>query len=441
MPRQLNETDPVRLSGSLDGSASGFLQTLFVSWSRIRSRFSTLIRREAAAWRASWRRTVGRRRRSDLRSTLIIGLVVMVSLASAEYTVKSGDTLGRIAANHNTTVAALVGANGISNPNLIRVGQKLVIPGADPAMPAIPVIAASSTYQVVSGDTLAKIAARHQTTVAALVAANGLANPNFLKIGQSLLLPVAQSGAPPAPIAAPPPGPVATHLVQAGDTLASIAAKYGTTVESVKASNGLTSSIIYLGTSLTIGAPAPPAVTSVSQPASYTVALGDTLGSIAARLGVSASSLAASNAITNPNLIVVGQTLTVPGVTSWRCPVTGGRYFNDWGFPRSGGRFHQGNDIFAPRGTPILAPVGGTVEFKTGTIGGLQFWLAGDDGVRYIGTHLEGFGIAGKVSAGDVIGYVGDSGNAVGSLPHLHFEMAKDGQTFNPFPTLQANGC
>lgn len=438
MPRQLNEADPVRLSGSPDGSASGFLRTRSLIPSQVR--LAAFIRREAAAWRASWRRTVRPLHVSGRRTTLMIGLVVMVSLASAEYTVKNGDTLGRIAVNHKTTVAALVAANGIPNPNLIRVGQKLIIPGAEPTAP-VTLAPTSASYLVVSGDTLVKIAARHQTTVAALVAANGLTNPNRLKIGQSLLLPVAQSGPPPAPITAPPPGPVTTHLVQTGDTLASIAAKYGTTVESVKASNGLTSSIIYLGTSLTIGAPAPPPVTTVAQPASYAVAVGDTLGDIAARLGVEASALAAGNAITNPNLIVVGQILTVPGVTSWRCPVSGGKYFNDWGFPRSGGRFHQGNDIFAPRGTPIVAPVGGTVELKTGVIGGLQFWLVGNDGVRYVGTHLEGFGLAGQVSAGDVIGYVGNSGNAVGSNPHLHFEMAKDGQTINPFPTLQANGC
>jgi LysM repeat protein len=434
MPRQLNEADPVRLSGSPEGSTGA----LAGSAARHPSFLVSSIRDEAAAWRASWRRTVRPHRRSGRRSTLIVGVAVMVALASAEYTVENGDTLGRIAARHDTTVAAIVEANGISNPNRIRIGQKLIIPGADPA---VGTPAPAATYQVVSGDTLAKIAARHQTTVAALVAANELTNPNKLKIGQSLLLPVAQSGPAPAPVAAPPPGPVATHLVAPGDTLGSIAAKFATTVEAIKAANGLTNSLIYVGTTLTIGAPAPPPVTSVSAPASYTVAAGDTLGSIAARLGVTASSLAAGNAITNPNLIVVGQVLTVPGVASWRCPVTGGTYFNDWGFPRSGGRLHQGNDIFAPRGTPIVAPVAGTVEFKTGAIGGLQFWLAGSDGVRYIGTHLEGFGIAGQVSAGDVIGYVGDSGNAVGSRPHVHFEMAKDGQTFNPYPTLQANGC
>lgn len=427
MPRQFDEGDPVRSSGSLTQLASR-ASSLFVSY----------LRSEASAWRASWLRTVGPKHRSGRRSAFMIGLVIMVSLASAEYTVQNGDTLGRIAVKNNTTVAALVAANGISNPNLIRVGQKLIIPGAAPATPSP---TASTSYQVVAGDTLAKIAARNGTTVAALVAANGLANPNRLQIGQSLLLPVAQSGPPPTPTGTPAAGPVATHLVAPGDTLGSIAARFGTTVEAIKAANGLTSALIYVGTTLTIGAPAPPPITSVSAPVSYTVAPGDTLGTIAARLGVSASSLAAGNAISNPNLIVVGQVLTVPGVAGWRCPVVGGHYFNDWGFPRSGGRVHQGNDIFAARGTPIVAPVSGTVEFKTGTIGGLQFWLTGDDGVRYIGTHLEGFGIAGRVSAGDVIGYVGDSGNAIGSRPHVHFEMAKDGQTFNPYPTLQANGC
>src|SRR3546814_10620424 len=77
---------------------------------------------------------------------------------------------------------------------------------------------------------------------------------------------------------------------------------------------------------------------------------------------------------------------------------------NDWGFPRSGGRFHEGNDLFAPRGTPFVAVVSGTVVQTTGRIGGKQVKLAGDDGVSYYGTHLDGFGASGRVNAGDVIG-------------------------------------
>ena len=99
--------------------------------------------------------------------------------------------------------------------------------------------------------------------------------------------------------------------------------------------------------------------------------------------GVSVAQLIETNGIADPNLIRVGQVLTIPaGATSgsgsaWICPVAGATYFNDWGFPRSGGRFHQGNDLFADIGTPVRAPVSGSLQVKTGPVGGLQFRLYG----------------------------------------------------------------
>ncbi len=122
---------------------------------------------------------------------------------------------------------------------------------------------------------------------------------------------------------------------------------------------------------------------------------------------------------------------------SWICPVQGPRSFsNDWGQPRSGGRRHQGTDILNPRGTPIVAPVSGTVRHHGSSLGGLSFYLAGDDGTTYFGTHLGSYGASGRVSAGTVIGYNGDSGNAKGT-PHLHFEIHPGGGgAVNPYPTV-----
>ena len=121
------------------------------------------------------------------------------------------------------------------------------------------------------------------------------------------------------------------------------------------------------------------------------------------------------------------------------CPVPGTTFANDWGLPRSGGRAHTGTDIFAPRGTPVVAPVAGTVSYATGTIGGHQFRLFGDDGMVYLGSHMDGFGAAGRVAAGTAIGYVGNTGNAAGGRPHLHFEVHPDnGAAMNPFPVLRA---
>lgn len=96
--------------------------------------------------------------------------------AAGTYTVKSGDTLSRIAAKYGTTVAKLVEINGIKNPNLIRVGQVLRLPGG------------AVKYTVVAGDTLSRIAAKHGTTVAKLAADNGIKNPNLIHVGQVITI-------------------------------------------------------------------------------------------------------------------------------------------------------------------------------------------------------------------------------------------------------------
>ena len=128
--------------------------------------------------------------------------------------------------------------------------------------------------------------------------------------------------------------------------------------------------------------------------------------------------------------------------SGWICPLPDAHYINDWGFPRSGGRFHEGNDLFSPRGTVVRAPVSGVVSYLTGSIGGLQFRLEGDDGNNYFGSHLSAIGKQGRVAAGDGIGEVGNSGNAAGTSPHLHFEIHPGrGGAANPYPTLQRHGC
>jgi murein DD-endopeptidase MepM/ murein hydrolase activator NlpD len=116
------------------------------------------------------------------------------------------------------------------------------------------------------------------------------------------------------------------------------------------------------------------------------------------------------------------------------------RFSHDWGAPRSGGRTHEGTDIFAPEGTPVLAVVGGTVRSGVSTLGGTFAHLTGDDGRRYYFAHLAAFTGESprKVRAGEQIGEVGNTGNAIGLPHHLHFEIREGDIALDPYPELMA---
>lgn len=167
----------------------------------------------------------------------------------------------------------------------------------------------------------------------------------------------------------------------------------------------------------------------------YVVRSGDTWTSIAAATGSTATALTTANRLPATSPPPVGRSIHVPG--DWRCPAPGAGFINDWGFPRSGGRVHLGNDMFAARGTPVRAPVSGRVEQAIGPAGGNALQLYGNDGHRYYFAHLDRFGLGGTVAAGTVIGYIGNTGNAITTPPHLHFELHPGGgDAVNPFPSI-----
>lgn len=116
------------------------------------------------------------------------------------------------------------------------------------------------------------------------------------------------------------------------------------------------------------------------------------------------------------------------------CPVDPPRAYSDtFGAPRSGGRTHQGTDIMAPYGTPIRATFSGTASNASNELGGIAVYVNGSGGFTY-NAHMSSIGQLGSVQAGDIIGYVGTSGNANGTSPHNHFEWHPgNGGAVNPY--------
>ncbi len=126
------------------------------------------------------------------------------------------------------------------------------------------------------------------------------------------------------------------------------------------------------------------------------------------------------------------------------CPVnppSATNFIDSWGYARSGGRSHKGVDMMAAHGVETVAPVSGRVEHRSTGLGGLSWYVYGDNGNTYYGTHLQSYANqgAGWVEAGTLIGYVGSSGNASSSGPHLHFEIKPGGgASINPYPLTHA---
>jgi LysM repeat protein len=165
---------------------------------------------------------------------------------------------------------------------------------------------AQKVHVVQRGETLSSIASRYGTTAQAIARANGLRNANYIYAGQRLTIPTGSAGS---------TATGSTHVVRRGDTLFSIARRYGTTVSAIVRANGLANAnYIYAGQRLIVsggGNTAAPGQTSAGTQ-TYVVRRGDTLASIAYRHGTTVWAIANANGLANPNYIYPGQRLRIP---------------------------------------------------------------------------------------------------------------------------------
>lgn len=267
--------------------------------------------------------------------------------------------------------------------------------------------ARGSRYRVANGDTLWTIARRFGVSVDAMAAANGLASPHTLRIGQVLVLPsVAQTAAAAAPVrtrrtATPTAQPaLVTYRVHSGDTLYAIARRYGTSVGAIVATNRL--------------------------PSAHRLQIGQRLTVPAASGGgrAPAADLSSSLGAPAPAATVRGFIWPARGLLTSR-----------YGWRHR--RHHDGIDLAAPRGAPIYAARDGRVVYSGWYYGyGRAVILSHGDGLTTLYGHASSLLVrtGETVRRGDVVARVGCTGQCTGS--HLHFEVRINGRAVDPLRYL-----
>lgn len=382
------------------------------------------------------------------------------------HTVQPGESLNAIARRYGVGLDQLIAANGLADPNNIRAGQQIVIPGAQsapsqpqqPAAQAAPVLSAERTvtYTMRRGDSLYRVSLIFGVTVDDLLAANRLANPNAVYPGLVIRIPTGPEAVGPDQTSRTPTSS-RTHTVAAGDTLTRIALQYGVTVDGLAAANGLSrAENIYVGQVLNLpdsGQTARPAPAAAA--VSHRVVRGQSLHEIALRYGVTVHALSAANGITDPSHIYEGQVLSIPSVSANSASVayasvgpglcdsadpvgTGTGYFirptRGYVITQEYHTWHSGIDLALAIGENVFAADSGTVIYSGwNTVGyGNLVILDHGNGWRTYYAHLsEVFVACGDwISRAAVIGAVGSTGNSTG--PHLHFEMLRYGIAVNP---------
>ncbi len=118
------------------------------------------------------------------------------------------------------------------------------------------------------------------------------------------------------------------------------------------------------------------------------------------------------------------------------------KFLSEYGFAKPDGRTHRGVDLFANRGIPVVAGADGFVQkAQRGSRAGLYIVLTHRDGYEtwylHLGSFAENIEVGDPVAVGDIIGYVGSTGNAAGTSPHTHFELHRNGRPIDPYPYLR----
>ncbi len=327
---------------------------------------------------------------------------------------------------------------------------------------------------VTEGQNLWQIANAHGVSMEAIVETNRLRTADFIRAGQHLVIPqttgdtaASRRNLPADAVASPPAKRSVSdrHVVAEGESLWSIAQHYRVSLSSLASGNGLSEeALIHPGLKLQIpdskaSIPATRSAAKDAKPTTPTVSTaivvgpGQNLGQIARRHGVSVSAIVEANRLRSAEFIRAGQRLVIPGVAAslprHQTPpasvppppaqrVAAGFLWPARGFMTSGfgwrrSHHHNGIDIAANRGSPIMAAMAGTVIFAGWYYGyGLAVIIDHGGGLTTIYGHASSIMVhpGDEVEAGQMVARVGCTGTCSG--PHLHFEVRVDGQPSNP---------